>query len=116
MLIAYMLGLTWVEIRDQYLQSKTPKACIARHRWLMGQQERGANGWDPSKLHNLAKEYMSMHEDIWSGLAARLGEDWRVVEEKVPPLSVSQPIGYRLSHCIHVVYAWRTSELGHQCS
>ncbi|KAM6478607.1 hypothetical protein HDV62DRAFT_370831 [Trichoderma sp. SZMC 28011] len=84
-LIAYMLGLTWVEIRDQYLQSKTPKACIARHRWLMGQQERGANGWDPSKLHNLAKEYMSMHEDIWSGLAARLGEDWRVVEEKFMP-------------------------------
>ncbi|KAK4076722.1 uncharacterized protein Triagg1_4325 [Trichoderma aggressivum f. europaeum] len=85
LLIAYMLGFTWAEIRDQYLQSKTLKACVARHRWLMGLNERGASGWDSSKLQNLAKEYMGMHEEIWSGLAARLGEDWRVVEEKFMP-------------------------------
>lgn len=39
-------------------------------------------------MHNLAKEYMSMHEEIWSGLAARVGEDWRVVEEKVRNVTI----------------------------
>lgn len=45
--------------------------------------ERAVVNWDPPKMHNLAKEYVSMREEIWSGLAARVGEDWRVVEEKV---------------------------------
>lgn len=74
-----MLGLTWKEI-GQYLQFKTPDACFIRHEWLLAER---ADSWDPPKMHNLAKEYMSMHEEIWSGLAARMGEDWRVVEEKV---------------------------------
>ncbi|KAL7790666.1 hypothetical protein V8C43DRAFT_285140 [Trichoderma afarasin] len=77
-----MLGLTWKEI-GQYLQFKTPYACFIRHKWLLA--ERAVDSWDPPKMHNLAKEYMSMHEEIWSGLAARVGADWRVVEEKCMP-------------------------------
>ncbi|KKP04973.1 serine/threonine protein kinase [Trichoderma harzianum] len=83
LLVTRMLGLTWKEI-GQYLQFKTPDACFIRHEWLLATR---ADSWDPPKMHNLAKEYMSMHEEIWSGLAARMGEDWRVVEEKCMPSS-----------------------------
>lgn len=31
----------------------------------------------------MIKEYMSMRKDIWSPLAARIEEEWSVVEEKV---------------------------------
>lgn len=75
-----MLGLTWAEIQEDYLQSKTANACIERHKWLM--MTWSANGWDYNRMQTLAKEYMSMHEEIWSGLAARVGEKWRVIEEK----------------------------------
>ncbi|KAJ4854377.1 uncharacterized protein T069G_11356 [Trichoderma breve] len=85
LLITRMLGLTWKEI-GQYLQFKTPYACFIRHEWLMAERA-VVDSWDPPKMHNLAKEYMSMHEEIWSGLAARIGEDWRVVEEKCMPSS-----------------------------
>lgn len=76
-----MLGFTWAEIEEDYLQSKTANACIERHERLM--MRRRANGWDSNKMETLAKEYVSMHEEIWSGLAARVGENWRVIEEKV---------------------------------
>ncbi|KAL7904291.1 hypothetical protein GGI35DRAFT_463812 [Trichoderma velutinum] len=82
LLVTRMLGLTWKEI-GQYLQFKTPYACFIRHEWLVA--ERAADSWGPPKMHNLAKEYMSMHEEIWRGLAARTGEDWSVVEEKCMP-------------------------------
>ncbi|KAL7953700.1 hypothetical protein V8C34DRAFT_296259 [Trichoderma compactum] len=84
LLITRLLGLTWKEI-GQYLQFKTPYACFIHHEWLRA--ERAGDSWDPPKMHNLAKEYMSMHEEIWSGLAARIGEDWRAVEEKCMPSS-----------------------------
>ncbi|KAM0454346.1 hypothetical protein ACHAPV_008425, partial [Trichoderma viride] len=80
LVIAHMLGFTWAEIEEDYLQSKTANACIERHERLM--MRRRANGWDSNKMETLAKEYVSMHEEIWSGLAARVGENWRVIEEK----------------------------------
>ncbi|KAF3063117.1 hypothetical protein CFAM422_010241 [Trichoderma lentiforme] len=85
LLVTRMLGLTWKEI-GQYLQFKTPYACFIRHEWLLAERA-VVDSWVPPKMHNLAKEYMSMHEEIWSGLAARIGEDWRVVEEKCMPSS-----------------------------
>ncbi|KAL6786567.1 hypothetical protein J3E68DRAFT_420029 [Trichoderma sp. SZMC 28012] len=85
LLVTRMLGLTWKEI-GQYLQFKTPYACFIRHEWLLAERA-VVDSWDPPKMHNLAKEYMSMHEEIWSGLAARVGEDWRAVEEKCMPSS-----------------------------
>lgn len=81
-----MLGLTWKEI-GQYLQFKTPEACFIRHEWLLAERA-VVDSWDPPKMHNLAKEYMSMHEEIWSGLAARIGENWRAVEEKVRNVTI----------------------------
>ncbi|KAL6693019.1 hypothetical protein J3F84DRAFT_82591 [Trichoderma pleuroticola] len=82
LLITRMLGLTWKEI-GQYLQFKTPYDCFIRHEWLLA--ERAAGSWGPDNMHKLAREYMSMHEEIWSGLAARIGVDWSVVEEKCMP-------------------------------
>lgn len=83
LLTARMQGLNWNQIRDQYFQSKTPNACRKRHERLM--ERRGADDWDARKMQTLAKEYMSMRKEIWSGLAARTGEKWSVVEAKVSP-------------------------------
>ncbi|PTB65842.1 hypothetical protein BBK36DRAFT_1141776 [Trichoderma citrinoviride] len=80
LLQARMQGLNWNQIRDQYFQSKTPNACRKRHERLM--ERRGADDWDARKMQTLAKEYMSMRKEIWSGLAARTGEKWSVVEAK----------------------------------
>jgi hypothetical protein len=46
-------------------------------------ERRSADDWDGIKLENLAKNYMTMRRDIWSGLAAQTGEKWNVVEQKV---------------------------------
>lgn len=44
---------------------------------------RSADDWDGLKLGNLAKTYMAMRKEIWSGLAAQTAEKWNVVEQKV---------------------------------
>ncbi|RDA83367.1 hypothetical protein CP532_4744 [Ophiocordyceps camponoti-leonardi (nom. inval.)] len=77
---ARMQGLNWGQIKDAYFPSKTANACRKRHERLM--ERRGAEDWDHRKLQRLAKEYMSMRREIWSGLAARTGERWNVVEHK----------------------------------
>ena len=46
-------------------------------------ERRSADDWDGLKLENLAKTYMVIRREIWSGLAARTGEKWNVVEQKV---------------------------------
>lgn len=45
--------------------------------------KRSADDWDGLKLGNLAKTYMAMRKEIWSGLAAQTAEKWNVVEQKV---------------------------------
>ncbi|KAJ6437359.1 MYB-like protein [Purpureocillium lavendulum] len=77
---ARMQGLNWGQIKDAYFQSKTANACRKRHERLM--ERKGADDWDGRKLQRLAKEYMGMRREIWSGLAARTGEKWNVVEQK----------------------------------
>lgn len=83
LLQARMQGLNWNQIKEQYFPSKTPNACRKRHERLM--ERRGSDDWDARKMQILAKEYMSMRKEIWSGLAARTGEKWNVVEAKVSP-------------------------------
>jgi hypothetical protein len=80
-----MQGLNWGQIQANYFPSKTPNACRKRHERLL--ERKGADDWDNLKLQRLAKEYMAMRKEIWSGLAARTGEKWNVVEAKVsnPP-------------------------------
>jgi hypothetical protein len=46
-------------------------------------ERRSADDWDGQKLENLAKHYMGMRREIWSGLASVTGEKWNVVEAKV---------------------------------
>ncbi|KJZ75283.1 hypothetical protein HIM_05209 [Hirsutella minnesotensis 3608] len=77
---ARMQGLNWGQIKDAYFPGKTANACRKRHERLM--ERKGADDWDNRKLQRLAREYMSMRKEIWSGLAARTGEKWSVVEQK----------------------------------
>jgi hypothetical protein len=76
-------GMNWAPIQQAYFPSKTPNACRKRHERLM--ERRSADDWDGLKLENLAKNYMGMRREIWSGLAAQTGEKWNVVEQKVLP-------------------------------
>lgn len=78
---ARMQGLNWGQIKDTYFPAKTANACRKRHERLM--ERKGSDDWDGRKLQRLAKEYMGMRREIWSGLAARTGEKWSVVEQKV---------------------------------
>ncbi|KAM0333936.1 hypothetical protein ACHAQA_000953 [Verticillium albo-atrum] len=80
LLAARAQGLNWAQIQITYFGNKTPNACRKRHERLM--ERKGSDDWDNRKLERLAKEYMSMRKDIWSGLAARTGEKWNVVESK----------------------------------
>ncbi|KAK1676616.1 hypothetical protein BDP55DRAFT_107352 [Colletotrichum godetiae] len=80
LLAARAQGLNWSQIQTTYFPNKTPNACRKRHERLM--ERKGADDWDNRKLERLAKEYMSMRKEIWSGLAARTGEKWNVVEAK----------------------------------
>ena len=74
-------GMNWAPIQQAYFPSKTPNACRKRHERLM--ERRSADDWDGLKLENLAKNYMTMRREIWSGLAQVCGEKWNVVETKV---------------------------------
>jgi hypothetical protein len=74
-------GMNWAPIQQAYFPSKTPNACRKRHERLM--ERRSADDWDGLKLETLAKNYMGMRREIWSGLAAQTGEKWNVVEQKV---------------------------------
>lgn len=74
-------GLNWAQIQATYFSNKTPNACRKRHERLM--ERKGADDWDNRRLERIAKEYMGMRKEIWSGLAARTGEKWNVVEAKV---------------------------------
>lgn len=74
-------GLNWSQIKEMYFPSKTANACRKRHERLA--ERRDADDWDNRKFQRLAKEYMAMRREIWSPLAARTGEKWNVVEQKV---------------------------------
>jgi hypothetical protein len=80
LLSARMQGLNWNQIKETYFPNKSPNACRKRHERLM--ERKGADDWDKRKLQRLAKEYMGMRREIWSGLAERTGEKWMVVEQK----------------------------------
>ncbi|KPM34558.1 hypothetical protein AK830_g12013 [Neonectria ditissima] len=85
LLSARMQGLNWGQIQANFFPTKTPNACRKRHERLM--ERKGSDDWDNQKLQRLARDYMSMRKEIWSGLAARTGEKWNVVEQKVSRLA-----------------------------
>lgn len=49
-----------------------------------------AEQWDGVKLDVLAQAYMEVRRDMWSLLAARVGEKWQLVETKVSFLLYSR--------------------------
>ncbi|KAF4120409.1 SANT protein [Geosmithia morbida] len=73
-------GLNWNQIKNTYFPSKSANACRKRHERLS--ERRDSDEWDNRKFQRLAKEYMAMRKEIWSGLAARTGEKWTAVEHK----------------------------------
>ncbi|KAL7779241.1 hypothetical protein CFE70_008744 [Pyrenophora teres f. teres 0-1] len=73
-------GLNWNQIGPKHFPNKTPNACRKRHERLMERQN--AEQWDGVKLDVLAQAYMEVRRDMWSILAARVGEKWQLVETK----------------------------------
>ncbi|XP_014561080.1 hypothetical protein COCVIDRAFT_22776 [Bipolaris victoriae FI3] len=73
-------GLNWNQIGPKHFPSKTPNACRKRHERLMERQN--AEQWDGVKLEILAQAYMDVRQEMWSLLAARVGEKWQLVETK----------------------------------
>ncbi|KAM3083917.1 hypothetical protein ACMFMG_001979 [Clarireedia jacksonii] len=73
-------GMNWAPIQQTYFPNKTPNACRKRHERLMERQS--TDDWNNVKTESLAKHYMDMRKEIWSGLAAATGEKWNVVEQK----------------------------------
>ena len=58
-------------------------------------ERQNAEQWDGVKLDVLAQAYMEARRDMWSLLAARVGEKWQLVEQKVFPAPVpSQPTSH----------------------
>lgn len=49
-----------------------------------------AEQWDGVKLDVLAQAYMEVRREMWSLLAARVGEKWQLVETKVSVALFSQ--------------------------
>lgn len=77
-------GLNWQPIATKHFPSKTANACRKRHERLMERQK--VEDWNGGKLELLATEYMNVREEMWKMLADRVGEKWRIVEEKVSVL------------------------------
>lgn len=74
-------GLNWKQIRNTYFPNKSPNACRKRHERLLERRE--PDEWSQDRLQNLARNYMELRKDIWAPLAARTGERWNVVEQRV---------------------------------
>jgi hypothetical protein len=74
-------GLNWNQIAPKHFPAKSPNACRKRHERLMERQN--AEQWDGVKLSELALAYMDVRREMWSLLAARVGEKWQLVELKV---------------------------------
>ncbi|KAL5117774.1 lipoamidase activity protein [Pleosporales sp. CAS-2024a] len=73
-------GLNWNQISPKHFPQKSSNACRKRHERLMERQN--AEQWDGVKLDILAQAYMDVRRDMWSILAARVGEKWTLVEQK----------------------------------
>ncbi|KAH5305110.1 hypothetical protein HBI12_171720 [Parastagonospora nodorum] len=73
-------GLNWNQISPKHFPQKSANACRKRHQRLMERQN--AEQWDGIKLGDLGQAYMAVRREIWSILAAKVGEKWMLVEQK----------------------------------
>jgi hypothetical protein len=74
-------GLNWNQIAPKHFPFKSPNACRKRHERLMERQN--AEQWNGVKLDILSQAYFEVRRDMWSILAARVGEKWTLIEQKV---------------------------------
>lgn len=81
-------GLNWQPIASTHFPTKTANACRKRHERLM--ERRNRNDWDSRRLDALATEYMVCRREMWTMLAARLGERWALIEAKVRAMTFSE--------------------------
>jgi hypothetical protein len=86
-------GLNWNQISPKHFPQKSANACRKRHERLMERQN--AEQWDGVKLDILAQAYMEARREMWSILAARVGEKWTLVEQKV-----AYPVSHVHQNCI----------------
>ncbi|KAH7090411.1 hypothetical protein FB567DRAFT_617831, partial [Paraphoma chrysanthemicola] len=73
-------GLNWAQIAPKHFPVKSANACRKRHERLMERQN--AESWDGVKLDTLSQAYMDVRREMWSILAAKVGEKWPLVEQK----------------------------------
>jgi hypothetical protein len=62
-----------------------------------------AEQWEGVRLDILAQAYMEVRRDMWSILAARIGEKWQMVETKV----IFHPEGKLGSGLLILCSAWK---------
>jgi hypothetical protein len=74
-------GLNWNQIAPKHFPFKSPNACRKRHERLMERQN--SEQWDGARLDILSQAYFEVRQDMWSLLAARVGEKWTLIEQKV---------------------------------
>jgi hypothetical protein len=73
-------------------------------------ERQNAEQWDGVKLDVLAQAYMEVRRDMWSMLAARVGEKWQLVETKVCSTSVLRKPSFKSTLTDSVVYGERLEE------
>lgn len=78
--------MNWQPIANRYFPNKSANACRKRHERLKSARE--AEEWDAEKLEFLAQQYLAVREQMWSTLAQKVGEPWKVVEAKVSLLTI----------------------------
>ncbi|AEO55669.1 hypothetical protein MYCTH_2299736 [Thermothelomyces thermophilus ATCC 42464] len=71
-------GQNWAELQRTHFPNKTANACRKRYERLV--ERRGIHDYSGRRLEMVAKEYMNMRRELWSGLADRVGMKWEVVE------------------------------------
>jgi hypothetical protein len=91
-------GLNWNQISPKHFPQKSANACRKRHERLMERQN--AEQWDGVKLDILAQAYMEVRREMWGILAARVGEKWTLVEQKVDG---------PFSFCQTLILTWRSA-------
>lgn len=74
-------GLNWNQIAPKHFPQKSSNTCRKRHELLIERQN--ADEWDGVKLDVLAQAYFDARREMWCIMAARLGEKWTLIEQKV---------------------------------
>ncbi|RDW94515.1 hypothetical protein BP5796_00278 [Coleophoma crateriformis] len=74
-------GLSWDILASRFFPQRSSNACRKRHTRLLRAKATNED-WDKSKWEKLAKAYMGMRKEIWSGLAKETGEGWETIEQK----------------------------------